>query len=70
MLSGAECAQAFTSEGFGLVGVAMGELGFGRKEAWFGVVDDLFDRLRLGPAGLVFCSAFGFGEDGGGDLEA
>ena len=34
------------------------------------MVDDLFDGLGLRLAGLVFCGAFGFGEDAGGDLEA
>jgi hypothetical protein len=33
------------------------------------VVDDLFDGLGLGLAGLVLCWAFGFGEDAGCDLE-
>ena len=34
------------------------------------MVDDLFDGLGFGLAGLVFCGAFGFGEDGCGDLQA
>jgi hypothetical protein len=34
------------------------------------VVDDFFDGLRFGLAGLVLCWTLGFGEDASGDLEA
>jgi hypothetical protein len=48
----------------------VGELGFGGEDAQLGVVDDLFDWLGFGFAGLVLCRALGFGEDRGMDVIA